>query len=69
MDGRWMALQVWVAGGVGVTPFLAWLQAAWQPLTVPVDFYTVCAMRRSCRAGRNTHGMPSAGYPSACAGE
>lgn len=31
--------QVWVAGGVGVTPFLAWLQAAWRPLTVPVDFY------------------------------
>ncbi|WP_199052563.1 ferric reductase-like transmembrane domain-containing protein [Aquitalea sp. ASV15] len=31
--------QVWVAGGVGVTPFLAWLQAQWQPLPAPVDFF------------------------------
>jgi predicted ferric reductase len=44
VDGRrWMARKCgWP--GVGVTPFLAWLQAAWRPLTVPVDFSTVCAM-------------------------
>jgi predicted ferric reductase len=40
---RWMAAAGWPAsvGGwrVGVTPFLAWLQAAWRPLTVPVDFF------------------------------
>lgn len=40
VDGRPLhGPQVWVAGGVGVTPFLAWLQSAWQPLHVPVDFF------------------------------
>ncbi|MBV8680748.1 MAG: ferric reductase-like transmembrane domain-containing protein [Aquitalea sp.] len=40
LDGRPLAgPQVWVAGGVGVTPFLAWLQSLWQPLSQPVDFF------------------------------
>ena len=43
LDGQPLAgPQVWVAAGVGVTPFLAWLQSMWQPLSVPVDlFYCV----------------------------
>jgi len=38
--GRHYAAQVWVAGGIGITPFLAWLEAARvEPLDVPVQMH------------------------------
>ncbi|WP_287876971.1 ferric reductase-like transmembrane domain-containing protein [Aquitalea sp.] len=51
VDGRPLSgPQVWVAGGVGVTPFLAWLQSSWQPAGIPVDFF-YCVRKASEAAG------------------
>jgi predicted ferric reductase len=36
--------QVWIAGGIGVTPFLSWMRAIdEQPPRGPVDFFYTCA--------------------------
>ena len=38
--GRRNATQVWVAGGIGVTPFLAWLESMKQtPVTTPIQMH------------------------------
>ena len=33
------ARQIWIAGGIGITPFISWLRAIEEPLDRTVDFY------------------------------